>query len=142
MTMTLTDTFIKDEDTPTVNNLTRALHNPYAVRAWLEKKRPDEVAGQAGSPMRCTLHNFLADTTGKQVSVSPTTFRVRGNWQEIHQMPAWAQRFVIYHDTANGRGKAAVTAGQALRALARAVDPPTPIRQRSECSERPHPPRG
>ncbi len=119
---TLSD--MEDANIPTDGDLARALHNPYAVRAWLEAKHPDEVVGSANSPMDCTLHHYLADTTGQAISVRTTSYRVEDNpWNGLYQMPRWAARFVIYHDTINGRRKTAVTAAEALRAFALAVDP-------------------
>jgi hypothetical protein len=114
-------TLSDDANTPTIGALAWALYEPYAVRAWLEAKCPYEVVGTANNANACTLHQYVADTTGRQVSVKSTNYQVGDSWTELYPMPAWAQHFVIYHDTLNGLGPRQMTAAEALRALALAL---------------------
>ena len=120
--MCILRTLPADANKPTDVGLSTVLRNPYAVRRWLEAKRPDEIVGMAGDASGCTLHTYMYEKTGQRASVRDRqyTFGIYGG-DGSYQMPAWATRFIVYHD--RGRGKHPVTAAKALRALAMALDP-------------------
>jgi hypothetical protein len=83
-------------------------------QAWLEAQPAEAVVGLPRSNDHCPIASWLSDTLSVTVTVSSIAFRVQGY---LHELPRWAQLFVLFVDQ---QGNAEINASQALQLLERA----------------------